>query len=143
MKLVAPKYNLGLSQPLRDPWAANVAALASQFDFSSVGSSPGGFLMLPGKHYLNSDDPRCPDDLPDKREWNTLLISDHIATAALDIINTLAPRDDENNIDMTHYDVSKYKHKQKRLRQKLYIQTGTTGMARRPDRRHQRQTDQT
>ena len=120
MHLVAPKYNLGLSQPLRDPWAANVAALASQFDFSSVGSSPGSFLMLPGKHYLNSDDPRCPDDLADKREWNTLLISDHIATAALDIINTLAPRDDENNIDMTHYDVSKYKHKQKRLRQKLY-----------------------
>ena len=36
MQLVAPKYNLGLSQPLRDPWAANLAALASQFDFSSA-----------------------------------------------------------------------------------------------------------
>ena len=49
MQLVAPKYKRGLSQPLRDPWAANVAALASQFDYSSVGSSPGSFLMLPGK----------------------------------------------------------------------------------------------
>ena len=120
MQLVAPEYNLGLSQPLRDPWAANLAALASQFDFSSVGPNPGGFYMIPDRRYLNSDDSRCPADLVDKREWNTLLIGDHIASAALDIINTLAPRDGDDNIDMTHYDVSKYKHKRKTLRRKLY-----------------------
>lgn len=117
MHLVSPKYNLGLSQPLRDPWAANLAALASQFDFTSVGACP--FVMIPGKHYLNSDDPRCPVEI-DKREWNTLLIDDHIASAALDIMNTIAPRDTDNNVDLTHYDVSKYKHKQKTLRRKLY-----------------------
>ena len=120
MQLVAPKYNLGLSQPLRDPWAANLAALASQFDFSSVGSNPGEFVMIPGKYYLNNDDARCPADLVDKAEWNTLLIGDHIASAALDIMNTLAPRDDDGHVDMTHYDVSKYKHKRKTLRRRLY-----------------------
>jgi hypothetical protein len=120
MQLVAPKYNLGLSQPLRDPWAANLAALASQFDFSSVGSNPGEFVMIPGKYYLNNDDARCPADRVDKAEWNTLLIGDHIASAALDIMNTLAPRDDDGHVDMTHYDVSKYKHKRKTLRRRLY-----------------------
>ena len=117
MHLISPKYNLGLSQPLRDPWAANLAALASQFDFTSVGACP--FVTIPGKHYLNSNDPRYPGEI-DKREWNTLLIEDHIATAALDIMNTIAPRDTDNNVDLTHYDVSKYKHKHKALRRKLY-----------------------
>ena len=41
---ISPKYNLGLSHPLRDPWAANVAALASQFDFTRVVSSPFALL---------------------------------------------------------------------------------------------------
>jgi ribonuclease HI/exonuclease III len=115
--LISPKYNLGLSQPLRDPWAANLAALASQFAFSNVNPCP--FITIPGKHYLNSDDPRFPHVI-DKREWNTLLIDDHITSAALDIMNTIAPRDTDNNVDMTHYDVSKYKHKHKALRKKLY-----------------------
>jgi ribonuclease HI len=117
MHLISPKYNLGLSQPLRDIWAANLAALASQFDFTSVSTCP--FITIPGKHYLNSNDPRCPVEI-DKREWNTLLIDDHIASAALDIMNTIAPRDTDNNVDMKHYDVRKYKHKQKTLRRKLY-----------------------
>ena len=114
--LISPKHNLGLSQPLRDTWAANLAALASQFDFTSIGTC--SFAMLPGKHYLNSDDPRCPHEQRDTREWNTLLIDDHIASAALDIMNTIAPRDTDNNIDLTHFDVSKYKHKT--LRRKIY-----------------------
>ena len=116
--LISPKHNLGLSQPLRDPWAANLAALASQFDFTSVSACP--FVMIPNKHYLNSHDSRCPEELRDTREWNTLLIDDHITSAALDIMNTIAPRDPDNNVDMTHYDVSKYKHKHKTLRRKLY-----------------------
>jgi ribonuclease HI len=115
--LISPKYNLGLSQPLRDPWAANLAALASQFDFSSVSPSP--FITIPNKHYLNNHDPRCPHTI-DKREWNTLLIDDHITSAALDMMNTIAPRDTDNNVDLKHYDVSKYKHKQKTLRKRLY-----------------------
>ena len=67
--------------------------------------------MIPGQHYLNSNDPRCPDSLFDSREWNTLLINDHVTSAALDFLNSISPRDSNDNADMSHYDVTKYKHK--------------------------------
>jgi hypothetical protein len=60
--------------------------------------------------YINDDD---------SRDWNGLLIDDHIACAALEMLNDLAPKID-NKYDITQFDMSKYKYPQKRLRIKCY-----------------------
>ena len=119
MHLVSRKHSLGLAQPIRDPWAANMAALASQFDFASI--QPCRFAMVPGKHYINADDARCPAQ-HDPREWNTMLIDDHITCAALELLNDHTPRTLDNIIITETYDVSRYKHKRKTLRKRIYNQ---------------------
>ena len=69
MHLVSRKHSLGLAQPIRDPWVANMATLASQFAFASI--QPCRFAMVPGKHYINADDARCTAQ-HDPRERSTI-----------------------------------------------------------------------
>ena len=106
--LSTPTKHFGPSTPLRDLWAANVSALASQFDFNSI-QITNSKAVLPGKLYLNDDGP----------PWNGLLISDHIACAALEFVNDIIPKKD-GQPDLTPLDMSKYKHPLKRLRKTLY-----------------------
>jgi ribonuclease HI len=106
--LSTPTNRFGPTTPLRDLWASNVAALACQFDFDSI-QIIDSKAVLPGKLYINDDGP----------EWNTLLVGDHIACAALSFLNEIIPKID-GNPDLKPLDVSRYKHPQKRLRKKLY-----------------------
>ena len=106
--LSTPSSLFGPSTPLRDIWASNVSALASQFDFNSI-QIVNSKAVLPGKLYLNDDGP----------DWNGLLIGDHIACAALEFVNDIIPKKN-GEPDLTPLDMSKYKHPQKRLQKTLY-----------------------
>ena len=105
--LLTPKRLFGLHQPLRCVWATNVAALACQYDFSKLeGSSTA---VAPGHLHVNDGG----------REWNGLLIGDHIACAALELVNDIIPNKD-GRFDITPLDVSKFKHPKKKLRKICY-----------------------
>ena len=112
--LIAPPDRFGFSLPLKDLWALNVADLASQFDYSKLVLSPNPIngekiAILPGKEYINDGG----------AEWNGLKAEDHIACAAMELVNDLLPHD-PNSFDLAPLDTSKYKHPVKRLRQKIY-----------------------
>ena len=80
--LITPAKCFEQACPLKDVWATNVAALACQFDYTSlVWDADRKLAVLPGKLYLNDTGP----------EWNGLLVEDHIATAALEMVNTFVP----------------------------------------------------
>ena len=106
--LCTPPTQLGLSTPLRDIWALNVSTLASQFDFTSI-QIVNSKAILPGKLYINDDGP----------DWNGLLISDHIACAALEFLNDIIPKKD-GLPDLTPLDMSRYKYPLKQLKKTLY-----------------------
>ena len=106
--LSTPPSLFGPANPLRDIWALNVSALASQFDFNSV-QIVDSKAVLPGKLYVNDDGP----------DWNGLLIGDHIACAALEFLNDIIPFKN-GQPDLTPLDMSKYKYPLKRLRKTLY-----------------------
>ena len=105
--LCTPPTQFGLSTPLRDIWALNVSTLASQFDFTSI-QIVNSKAILPGKLYINDDGP----------DWNGLLISDHIACAALEFLNDIIPKKD-GLPDLTPLDMSKYKYPLKQLKKTL------------------------
>ena len=105
--LITPTNHFGLARPLRDCWANNVASLACQFDFTTlIGDATA---IIPGKEYLNDDG----------AEWNGLLVEDHIACAALDLVNHLTPPKN-GQFDITPFDVTKYLYPKKRLRKICY-----------------------
>ena len=95
--LCTPPSLFGPSTPLRDIWALNVSTLASQFDFNSI-QIVNSKAVLPGKRYINDDGP----------DWNGLLISDHIACAALEFLNDIIPKKN-GKPDLSPLDMSKYK----------------------------------
>ena len=112
--LITPLNRFGFARPLRDLWATNVADLACQFDYTSLTLSPEPIkgehiAILPGKEYINDGG----------REWNGLKPEDHIACAALELVNDHLPHD-PNTYDITPLDTSKYKNPIKKLRQKIY-----------------------
>ena len=112
--LITPLKRFGFARPLRDLWATNVADLACQFDYTTITLSPkpikGEFIaILPGKEYINDGG----------REWNGLKPEDHIACAALELVNDFLPHAPDT-YDITPLDTSKYKNPMKRLRQKIY-----------------------
>jgi len=73
--LVTPTDEFGFKQPLRDLWAAGVAALASKVDLMSFNGMEHPPL-LPDKPYLDV-----------ARTWSSMLISDHRDAAALDLLH--------------------------------------------------------
>ena len=108
--LITPANRFGQACPLKDVWATNVAALACQFDYTSlVWDADRKLAVLPGKLYLNDTGP----------EWNGLLVEDHIATAALEMVNTFVPYKN-GRFDISPFDVSRYKHPKQRLRRVCY-----------------------
>ena len=112
--LCTPPNRFGFARPLRDLWAMNVATLACQFDFSTLRSATvrgRDIAVVPGKLYLNDSGPA----------WNTLLIADHIACAALDLVNNVLP-DVDDHFDITPFNVTRYmpKHRQRHLRKICY-----------------------
>ena len=117
--LIAPTSQLGFTTPLRDLYAHNLALLANQFDYTTLVGEQ--FAHVPARPYLNNADPDHPlHNTNDKRDWNTMLIPDHVATAALDYANSLLPLDDNDCVDYAHFHTSRYKHPNRRLRQRLY-----------------------
>jgi ribonuclease HI len=119
--LSTPPNRFGPACPLRDLWATNVASLAHRFDFGSLLITEGGtFAVIPDRLYLNDDRHPTHTDPTTNREWNGLLVSDHIACAALEVVNDLLPRGPRGQIDLTPLDTSRFKYPKKRLRKAIY-----------------------
>jgi ribonuclease HI len=117
--LSTPTKRFGPACPLRDLWATNVAALAHRFDYGSLHITAGGtFAVVPDRVYLNDD--RHPTNTDSKSEWNGLLVKDHIACAALEVVNDLLPRGPGGQIDLSPLDTSRFKYPKKRLRKVIY-----------------------
>ena len=93
--LLTPSKEFGFATPIRDPWATNLSILAAQFDY---GTLVGDYT---------AEDPTRPH-LTSPGEWNGLTIGDHIACAALDLVNNILPFVD-GKFDITPFDVSRYK----------------------------------
>ena len=106
--LTTPSILFGFKTPLRDLWALGHSSLSSQFNFDTLEGTSKAYL--PTKEYINDDDPR---------EWEGLLIEDHIACAALELVNDIIPKIN-GNYDITPLDVTRYKHPKRKLRQICY-----------------------
>ena len=106
--LITPTNLFGPKTPLRDLWALGHAALTSQFDYTKLKITEKA--TVPTKEYINDNDPR---------EWEGLLIEDHITCAALELVNDIIPKRN-NKIDITPLDVSKYKYPKKQLNKICY-----------------------
>ena len=112
--LITPLNRFGFARPLRDLWAANVADLASQFDYNSLTLSPNPIngeriAIVPGKEYINDGG----------REWNGLKPEDHIACAALELVNVHLPHNPDT-FDITPLATTNHRNPKKFLRQKIY-----------------------
>ena len=118
--LITPSSEMGFKTPLRDPWAVAVSTLASKFDLNRA--TGVNFAVVREKPYLNDSDQRTPFKHDPHNHWDSLIIDDHRASAALDILNDLGPRREDGSIDRSAYDVSRYKpHRRgRKLRQIMY-----------------------
>ena len=119
LHLSTPTKRFGPAFPLRDLWATNIAALAHRFDYGSLQITEGGtFAVVPNRTYLN--DNRHPTNPDSGRDWEGLLVEDHIACAALEVVNDLLPRGPGDIIDLSPLDTSRFKNPKKRLRKIIY-----------------------
>ena len=85
LHLSAHADDFGPKQPLRDLWSASIARIASQFDLDSYNGAQEA-LPEPSKAHLTGGG------------LSSMLIEEHIATAAYEYLNDWAPRDDDDLI---------------------------------------------
>ena len=93
--LITPTKCMGFKQPLRDLWAAGIAALASHVDLMSFNGMQHPPL-IPNKPYLNS-----------ARGWDSMIIGDHRDAAALDLLHLPHARNFDGSVLVNYIGNSK------------------------------------